>query len=130
MGWNPSKDVAVARDAAEALREDSRVIPEFATPVGPTNGRPRIVTVKRRRGRPAKPPQPKRVRKQHTYPWQDWFDGREWTLRKGEHYRLKTRDMRQHLQRVARSRGVRLAVLTTGDGCLIVRVERAARQVP
>lgn len=61
------------------------------------------------------------VRTTEAYPWDDWFDGSAWELKKGEDYLVKTKSFVSNAQAKARNRGgsLRTASLPNDSGVVI-----------
>jgi len=56
------------------------------------------------------------------YPWDQWFDGREWVLRQGKEFSLCTaRRMAAVVYIIAERRGVKVRVNALPDGDVIVQ---------
>lgn len=66
-------------------------------------------------------PEDLRVRTTESYPWDEWFDGSAWELRKGEDYVIKTKSFVSNAQAKARKRGgsCRTGLLPNDEGVVI-----------
>lgn len=59
------------------------------------------------------------------YPWDDWFDGRNWVVKHGEDYVLTQKNMINVVRQSARDRKVRVSVRQLRDktGLVIKRID-------
>jgi hypothetical protein len=50
-----------------------------------------------------------------TYPWNDWFNGRQWDLRRGEDFKMPVDSFRAYAYRMATKRGLKLSTQIIGE---------------
>lgn len=60
------------------------------------------------------------LHKQTKYPWQQWFDGRAWELRRGEDFGCTARSMRSSAIQAAKRMGCRCKTRLVDDSVIVI----------